>query len=297
MKCYKCSNEIGDGFEYCPICATPIMPNSPAANKAMSIFKDKLFLVICILLSAGAGLAILSGGGLPLIQILGVIFLWITYAKSREGIVNVGSMRSFSGVVYANYIVLNVLAVLLAVLGLLLGGLIALIGTSTELLEAYVESFYLSFNGETINATEAIAIGSGWLVSALLVFAGVILFVLNIFSWKKIHGFAKSFYLNVQTGGETTIINANVTRAWLWVYGIFSAISALGSISNVLVMVANGCGAAAYIIGAILIDKHFISKQNLVMPYVPETVDTPVVEAPVEAPAEQPATAPEETNE
>ncbi len=264
MKCYKCGNEIGEGFEVCPVCAAPLMPTSPFANKILTVLKDKLFLVICILMSVSCVTSVFSGGGLPLIAILATIFLWITYSKGREGIVNVGSMRSVSGVVYAEYIIINVCAIIFAVVGILLGGLISLIGTSTELMQSYMEGFSISGLPVEIDITEALAIGLGWVVAGLFVFIGAIMLVVNIFGWRKLHGFVKSVYVGVQNCGTTPVVNARVAKIWLWVFGIFAAIGALGSMSSFLLLISNGCAAATYIIGAILVDRYFVEKEVFV---------------------------------
>ncbi len=264
MKCYKCGVEIGQEFEVCPVCGTKVVPaTSPAANKVLTVLRDKLFLAICILLSISCGATVLNGDGFPITAILAMIFLWITYSKGREGIVNVRSMRNVSGVVYAEYIITNVVAVIFAVLGILMGVLVSLVGTSKELMTAYMQGFDLNLYGSPIDITEAIAVGMGWLVAGLFIFIGAIILIINIFAWKKLHGFVKSVYVGVQTGGATPVINAKIARTWLWVFGIFSAVGALGSLFDFLALVSSGCSATAYILGAILVDRYFVLNKTV----------------------------------
>lgn len=263
MKCYKCGNEIGDGFEYCPICTAPIVLNSPAANKVLTVLKDRLFLAVCILLSVSCGATVLSGNGIPITALLAMIFLWITYSRSKNGIVDVKNMRCVSGVVYAEYVITNVVAIILAVAGILLGVAVSLVGTSTELMQSYMQGFTVSGLPFDIDITDAFALGMGWVVAGLFIFISAIMLVINIFAWKKLHAFVKSVYVGVQNGGATPIVNARIAKTWLWVFGIFSVLSTLGSLPDVFALVANGCSAAAYIIGAVLVDRYFVSNKTV----------------------------------
>lgn len=267
MKCYKCGTELGEGFATCPVCATPVMPEtSPVANKVLTVIKDNLFLAICILLSVACGASVLGGEGFSITSILAMIFLWITYSKGREGIVNVKSMRSVSGVVYAEYVISNVVAIMLAVVGFLFGGLISFVGTSSLYIKAFMDAMSVKLNGIVVDVTEAIALGLGWLVAGLFIFIGAVTLIVNLFSWKKIHGFVKSVYVGVQNGGATPVVNAKIARAWLWIFGILSAIGVLGSFYDLFVLLSNGCSAVAYILGAILVDRYFVEKEIAEIP-------------------------------
>ncbi len=264
MKCYKCGVELGQEFAVCPVCGTTVpRASSPAANNVLAALKDKLFLAICILLSISCGASVLGGGGFPITTILAMIFLWITYSKGRDGFVDVRSMRWVSGTVYAEYIITNVVAILLAVLGVLMGALVSLVGTSKELMDAYMQGINLNLYGSPINITETIAVGLGWMVAGLLIFIGAIILVINLFAWKKLHGFVKSVYVGVQNGGATPVINAKIAKTWLWVFGIFSAVGAFSSLFDFFALVSSGCVAAAYIVGAVLVDRYFVSVRTV----------------------------------
>ena len=261
MKCCKCQVEIGEGFSTCPVCGTPIMPTSPLANKVLTIFKDNLFLTLCVLLSVSCGATILGGNGVPITTLLAMIFLWIVYSKARNNIVDVKNMRCVSGVVYAEYVIINVVSILLAVVGIILGVGVGFVdAVAGEVMDAYMNSFHANIGGVPFDLTETFAVGMGWLTAGLFIFVAAILLVVNLFAWKKLHGFVKSVYVAVQNGGATPIVNAKIAKAWLWVFGIFSAVGTLGSFYNPLALLSSGCSTAAYIIGAILVDKYFVEK-------------------------------------
>lgn len=266
MKCYKCGFEAEQDFEACPVCATYVTPVNPVANKVLSLIKDKLFLVLCILLTISCAATIFSGSGFPVTALLTVIFLWIVFSKGQEGIVDAKAMRCVSGVVYAEYVIMNVLAVLFAVLGILMGVLMSFISSSTELMQAFVQGFSISGLPFDIDVTNALAVGIGWAVAAACVFFAAIVFVINLFAWKKLHGFVKSVYKSVESWGTTPVINAKVAKIWLWVFGILSAVGALGSFADILVFAGNGAAAAAYIIGALLVDRYFVEKETFEAP-------------------------------
>ena len=262
MKCYKCGNEIGEGFEVCPICATPVVvTTSPVANKVLTVFRDDLFIAICVLLSVSCGATIFSGNGVPLTSLLAMIFLWITYSKSRHGIIDVKNMRCVSGVVYAEYIIMNVCAIILSACGITLGATLSVIGNNSLYLKSFADAMTANVYGLAFTLTETIAVGMGWLIAGLFIFIGAIILLISFFAWKKLHSFVKSVYVGVQNGGQTPVVNAKIAKTWLWVFGIFSAIGSLGSLPNVLAFVAGGCSAAAYIIGAILVDRHFVERE------------------------------------
>lgn len=262
MKCYKCGNEVEEGREVCPVCEASVINPSPLASKMLSLINGKGFIAICALLTISAASMLLSMQGAPVFVILGAIFLWIIYSKGKIGIVDVGSMRCFSGVVYAQYIFMNVLAAIIAVFGIILGAATAISGTSPELLNALKESMHFNFNGINITVTESMAIGFGWIMAASFVFASVVVIVVNLFSWRKTHRFVKSVYTSVQTDGTTPIVNVGAARAWFWVLGVMMALNALGSTLNILLLVSYGSLSAAYIIGAVLVDKHFNTKNE-----------------------------------
>ena len=58
MKCNNCGNEILENSAFCTFCGSPLTsveatdtPVSAVKEKILNIFKDKLFLALCILVS------------------------------------------------------------------------------------------------------------------------------------------------------------------------------------------------------------------------------------------------------
>ena len=86
MKCSYCGFESNRDYQYCPQCGAVMekkdagftpppqtdfvyeTPTPQPEHKIVTALKDKLFLVVCILISACCGLSFL-GGGLPIIRI------------------------------------------------------------------------------------------------------------------------------------------------------------------------------------------------------------------------------------
>lgn len=260
MKCFNCGYESEQDFQFCPFCSAQVPPPNPAANKVLAILKDKLFLTICILLSIVCSATVFNGNSLPVTTILAVIFLWITYAKGRNGFVNVSTMRAVSGVVYAEYVITNVVAVILAVVGVLMGILAAVANGNQQIMQTYFKDTIFTFNKTPIQLTEDTIIGICWIFAGLFVFISAITLVVNIFAWKKLHGFVKSVYKCVESGGATPVINADTAKTWLWVFGIFTALGVLVPLldANPWMLLYQGCTSASYIIGAILVDRHFV---------------------------------------
>lgn len=264
MKCYKCQTELGEGFAVCPVCGTAFAPSGPAANKILEILRDKLFLTLCILLSVSFGATVLSGSGIPITSLLFVIFLWIVYSKAKKGVVDVANMRNVSGVVYAEYIIMNVSAILLIVCGVLFGFLFSFVSESAEATDAMMQGIKIGLAAAEIpfEITQTLAVVIGWVLAVFFAVVGVITLLVSIFAWRKLHRFVKSVYTGVQNGGQTPVVNVKTAKNWLWVFGIINALSALSSLLsfNIFTIAATGCAAAAFIVGAQLIEKHFIAK-------------------------------------
>ncbi len=284
MKCKNCGFEHSDSFEYCPNCGTAVQKEqttqqqyaaqveqvsiNPAADKILFALKDNLFLVLCILMSASCVFS-MSAEGLPLINILITVFLWLTYADARKGIANENHLRSISGTVYASYVITNVACIILIACGVIFGGLFGMIASAEELV-AELQSALSEYNlGEyALNIADIpqqyIAI-LGWIVGSVFVFAAVIGLVVNILGMKKIHRFAKSVYQGI-IYQNLNFENARSVKNWLIFFAVCSGISALSTLSSfdVFLMMGTVCSTATLIISAILVDKYFVSKTNYV---------------------------------
>ncbi|MBQ8868966.1 MAG: hypothetical protein IJ027_04520 [Oscillospiraceae bacterium] len=264
MKCNSCSFESEQDFAFCPNCSAPAgepvsvdapIPN-PIGEKVMAALKDKLFLVLCILLTAASALSVI-GDSIQVLNILFTIFLWIAYSKAQKNIVDTKQLRNVSGVAYAQYIIFNVVSVILLVCGVILGVVLGFLGgggLSNELLSQFGE-FDVSIAGILVTA-------SGWLFFIIFTVIAVALFLINLFCFRKLHGLAKSVYQSIESY-TPTVNYAVAAKNWLIVLGVLSAVSAATSISgeNFLPAVADACGAAATILAGLLVNKYLVSEQ------------------------------------
>ena len=116
MKCYKCGNEVEEGREVCPVCEASVINPSPLASKMLSLFGDKMFLAMCVLLSVAAGIGVISGGGFSVTTILFTIFLWLLYSDAKKSVVEVSKMRVISGTLFAQF-VLSIISVVCIAIG------------------------------------------------------------------------------------------------------------------------------------------------------------------------------------
>lgn len=266
MKCINCSYENQQNFDYCPMCGAAqqqFITINPAADKILYALKDNMFLAICILLTISCGMSIISGG-LPLINILATIFLWIVLSKSRDNIADANSLRNVSGTIFANYILNYVLFGLIFVIGIIIGLVFSLANNIPQLLNEISAEFYMGdynyiLNNSYIDIAEPIIAILGWVIMAVFAFVSIIGIVINALSMRKIHLFAKSVYKGVQTG-YLDLKYANSAKNWLFVFGILSAISAASSLFdwNIIASLATGCIAVAEIIAGILIKKYLL---------------------------------------
>lgn len=272
MKCEYCGFENEKDFSFCPNCgaaahtAAPAeasvspLPENPAAEKVLQALKDPLFLVLCILISASCVLGLLSGGS-DILSILFTVFLWLTYAKARNHIADVSHLRSVSGTVYAQYIVVNVVSILLIVVGVIVGLVLSVLdGDAAFMNELLYEA---QLDAETLalfNELSAAVIGLVFLL--VFVVIGVVMLVVNLFSNRYIHRFAKSVYQSIASG-TLALKHTKTAYGWLIAFGVFSGVSLLGDLSsgNFSTILSSGASCAAPIIAAILINKHLTSEE------------------------------------
>lgn len=283
MKCVHCGYEFGDGFAFCPHCGRPLpqesdpqavpqesaVPNEKsglAIAHVLQVLKDPLFLVICILLSISALINLFSGA-LPLLEILAAVFLWLTYARSRDNIADEKLLRCVSGVTYAVYVIYNVAAVMLMVAGVCLAAfsvpaermfldlmgraeIMELLGSLTEL-----EEHHLSMATQdlvTLLASAFVRISVEALVS------GVILLIINIAGIRNIHRFVKSVYKSLEAD-QIRFDKCRQAKTWLMVYGVYTALTAIPplTVANTTGFLAAATSAATLVIASILVKKHF----------------------------------------
>jgi hypothetical protein len=264
MKCLKCGFESTEDFKYCANCGEAVEDETssetspeinPVSERFITIFQDKLFIAICILMTISCAFGIFSGS-LNVINILITIFLWLTYSKARSGVVSVEHLRCVSGSVYANYIIANVVSGILIVCGFIVslaGGLLAMSG---EYLDEIIDEIELSIPKylqiqEEMYTIIGVAIGIGF------IFVAAILLLVNLLGQRKIHRFAKSVYQAIYTGNPY-FENPNAVKNWLMFFGVCSAISAVTSISEIETVISMGCIAAAEIIASVMVKRYFV---------------------------------------
>lgn len=256
MKCINCEYEHEEAFEFCPICGTAQCGGF--GDRVRAVVGSKAFLAICILITAAAALPLFSFSTVSLIdvlQILYVIFLWLSYSAAKKGGDLGGNLRLVSGAVYAEYIIVNVVSIIFMVGGVLFAAVSPIMSSIPY--DTLMEEVEIAIDGmpadimlpeltsETVG-TLFLALGIGF------VLVGALILVLNILSLKKIHRFAKSVYTSVQSG-VPALEKVSAAKNWLMVIGAFGALDAVSSLAVDLPMgIASGCAAAAAIIASTL---------------------------------------------
>ena len=271
MKCPNCSYETEQPITFCPKCGVQVAPAPQtdfvppinyAANRALLIVKDKLFLAMCILISAAT---LVSMG---VMNILFTIFFWIIFAKGYKSTVSHKHFRWVSGVTYANYVIFYVSSITILVCSLLYIGLYGLaVSSDSTLIETpltyYIPQISSIFPAEISQILDYFAFGSFLLIFGIIftVF-GVAMLLINIFANRKIHRLAKSFYQGIETG-SLEVYKPRAVKNWLIVFAVFSGISTVSSLSQGLSQVIySGAITAVEIIAVILINKYLLSAQT-----------------------------------
>ena len=256
MKCMNCGFEAAETFDFCPNCgretafAEPVSLN-PAADGIVNALRDKLFLLICILMSVST-VFVLAQGTVNVINILLCVFLWLVYASAAKGEANVTQLRNVSGTVYAYYILVYVVCGIF----LVVGGLLSLFAVGNKafadmLINAVEESGIMS------QAAKILGAAFGIVFSLIFVFVGIIGIVVNTLAIGKIHRFAKSVYMSADFG-ELRLEKVAAAKNWLLAFGILSLISAGNGLLNGLFQeaVSSGAVALAEIFSSVLIGKY-----------------------------------------
>ncbi len=259
MKCNNCSFESEQDFAFCPNCSAPAGERivNPVGEKVMAALKDKMFLAICVLLTVASAISTFSGGGIPAIIILHTVFLWIAYSKVQKNIVDTKQLRNLSGTVYAQYVVLNVLSIILLVSGVI-SVILTLVFGGLDL----PESILAHFGDINLDISSALVMLSGWLIFAVFTVIAAVMLVVNVLIWRKIHRFAKSVYQSIDTYTQN-LQYADAVKTCLLVLGVLDAVSAGYVLVNggFITAISNACLAAATILASQLVGKYLADKQ------------------------------------
>lgn len=275
MFCSNCGNEIKEGALFCAACGTKVnaaeqtpeettevtlepiaeeSQGSAVTEKLLAVFKDKLFLVICILLSASTLFQIAMGSGLPVTSILFTVFAWIGYIQATSNKTDPKYVKWISGTVFAEQVLLWVAfgAMALATFAMLITTV-----TAGGLTNELFESLELEFGG----AFDALFM-LGFPLEIVFVVATVVFAIVttliglyNGICVRNIHKFTKTLH----TAASHGFIKADNVKK---VYGCLIAVAVYYGLSvfsgfSLVTLMANGTLAATAIIGAMLIKKHF----------------------------------------
>lgn len=270
MKCTSCGFEEEMEFSFCPQCgaaatqelteSAPVAQVNPAAEKVLQIIRDRLFLVVCILMSVSCGVQLI-GSGPNVLSILFTIFLWLTYAQGRKGIADAKHLRCISGTVYAQYIIVNVGAILMIVVGGLLGLVFGALVSDTTIVNEVLSAFEMA-PVDTAAIQGLLGSVSGAVIFVIFGFVGAAMLVVNLFSNRYIHRFAKSVYTGVESG-NLELKHTKAAYTWLYIFGIASGISLLGSLGDgdIMVIAGNIASCAMPILAAVLIKNYLMTEE------------------------------------
>ena len=262
MKCEKCGFEYDDTLATCPNCSSveiEAVSLNPAADKVLGMLKDGLFLAICILIS-GASVFSVATGGLPLLHILMSVFLWLAYAQGRKGFADQNHLRCVSGTLYANYVITNVSSIIVIVLGALLGFVWQVI-SGMDIIGEIIDEITGIVGSEYTYFVESIFNISGYIILAIFVGIGIIMLLINVLGFSKIHRLAKSIYQSVDFC-VLKFENVKGAKNWMIVFAVFNLISAAGSLIDwdVNASVTSVCAGVSMLFGSILVDRYLVEK-------------------------------------
>ena len=265
MKCSHCGFEHEMDFAYCPVCgnsapAEPVVSINPAAHTVLAALKDSLFLVICILVSIFCIFS-MAADNLPLIEILITVFLWLAFAKSRKDIADSKQLRNVSGAIYAQYVISYVVAGLLVLIGFIFAAAFGVLASDPGFIRSLFSEF-MEIPGYYDQIAGIITAASGWIILVVFVIAAGFIVLINVFSMRYIHRFAKSVYTSIDAGC-LKLKYVNAAKNWLIVFAVFAGISALSSLGagEIDAGIASAASCAANILGSILIRRYFITEE------------------------------------
>ena len=294
MYCKNCGREIGDA-KYCPLCGTEqdtrlsdpenmFEPDhrsggSFVAERYRYIFRDPLFLVLVILETAACIIMLCSGSiasysstggnvsvniGADIPSILFTIALWLIFAQAKKP----GPGFGTAGFTIASGVVKAIWILLWIVIGIMAVALVGFAAVGGEILENLPpEIFDFDFDIDIPNAlgasrtiTPEMTLFIPAVIVAIIAVVLIVLIVINLLYVRKLHKFAKSVCVSLKTG-MLDIKCAGAVRGWMIAGFVLECLSILTVFSgriNALIVIAQICSAAATLIAAILIKRHFI---------------------------------------
>jgi hypothetical protein len=267
MKCNNCGFEYEDSLRVCPNCESnsqlAVISLNPAADKVSAAITDGLFLVMCILMSASCIFGLLVGR-IPTLNILFTIFMWLAYAQARKGILDSTHLRSLSGTTFAMYVINYVAAGLVALAGFMIAFVLSVLVQSPVSLEE-VTSLIEIENPVISQFVTNIIIKFGGLIGFVIVIIAVLMIVINILGYNKIHKFAKSVYQSIDMN-TIGFQNAKTTKIWLYIIAAYTLVSGVYNMQgtdyeSLSYLISDVCTALTAIFAGVLIGK-YLQEEN-----------------------------------
>ena len=271
MKCSKCGSEIIDNLEYCTNCGskikndtenqatyTPITLINPIEQKLLTVFKDKLFLCICILLSVSVFVQTIFYSDFSILEILLTIFLWIIYSSAQKEKVNFDMMRCVSGTLFAEKIILIVVAVLLFICGMIL----VFVGNVVDYIISTIfnnsASFPYNFDAIFPEGTPTASITIILIIASIILLIAIIIAIIRT---HQIHKFAKELYESENTATYSTK-TANSAKNWILVDVVLCSLTIFSELLTLSLSLGNCLNLAINIVAYILIKKHLVDSTS-----------------------------------
>lgn len=266
MKCNNCEFEYEDSLNACPNCngigQFEAISLNPAADIVSAAIKDGLFLVMCILMSSSCVFGILADS-VRLFNILLAIFMWLAYAQARKGLLDSTHLRSLSGTTFAMYVINYVAAGFLALGGMLLAFALSVVAQAPVSLQEIASSLEIE-NPIIAKYITSLIVNFGGFIGFIIVIIAVLSIVLNIFSYGKIHKFAKSVYQSIDMN-TIGFQNVKAAKVWLYILGVFIIVSAVLNMegltfSDFSILATEFCTALTAIFAGVLVGKYLEEK-------------------------------------
>lgn len=261
MKCNQCGYESEQVFPTCPSCGMQSQPVNTAAAKILPALKDPLFLVLCILMSVSC-LFGMASGNFSVITVLLTVFLWLSYAGARKDKLPTNHLRFISGTVFAQYVIVYVIAGLFLLLGVVFALVFNALVDDTELMQGILSGFITS-PADLAIFTEALGMISGGVVVVIFGLISILLVVINVFSMRYYHGFAQSVYKSLESG-TLALKYVKASRAWFIVTAVctgFSVLSSLLGSGADAALGSNSTNLGIVLMCILLINKHLMPEE------------------------------------
>ena len=249
-------------------------PTSPACIDFKQAFGSKLFLALCIIMTAFVLLI-----GFRIIPLLLTIGMWICYASGRRADVTMkpGGIKLISGSLLAQFIInwlgiaiIFATSILFFVIGISACIMMTDPGQILSLIYPLAEAFDLIYEVEEIfeemlyvPKETFISIAAIYIIcGVVLVFTGIFQIVLNFLYFKKLHSFTRSLAVCAENPYAVPK-NAKWCSVFMIIGAIYMGICALNMLANICIILivcivasiagmSTGATAVASILGTLI---------------------------------------------